>query len=95
MLLSGAKHTLCLILASALQLIAEHRLVFKLNNDIIRSFPVSPRGAVVGFVKLLPPEVMLLTVSILLALALMLYTRSWIVLDPDAVDFQDPDAVIR
>lgn len=78
-----------------MQLIAEHRLVFKLNNNIIRSFPVSPQAAMVGFVKLLPPEVLLLSVSVLLALLLMLYTRTWVVLDPDAADFQDPDAVLQ
>ena len=47
-----------------------------------------------GIIKLLPPEVLLLLISTLVALLLVFYTRKWIVLDPSAEEFADPDFVV-
>lgn len=76
-----------------MQVVSEHRLVFKLNNSVIGSFPVTVQSTLKGFVKLLPPEVMLLLVSTIMALLLVWYTRGWLVIDPTTEDFADPDFV--
>ena len=75
-------------------MIAEHRLVFKLNNAVIKAFPVTLGSTFKGFIKLLPPEVLLLLVSTIVALILVFYTRRWIVIDPAADEFADPDFVV-
>lgn len=76
------------------QLIDEHRLVFKLNNEVIRSFPVTTGMTLSGIIKLLPPEALLLIVSLLIALIMVAFTRTWVRATPDAQDFADPDAVL-
>lgn len=75
-------------------MIDEHRLVFKLNNAIIANFPVTVGRTLKGIIKLLPPEVLLLLISTLIALILVFYTRRWVVLDPSAEEFADPDFVV-
>ena len=77
-----------------MQLIAEHKLVFQLNNAVIRSFPVSAQQAVGGVLKLLPPEVLLLILSAVIALVLVFFTRSWVMMEPDSDQFADPDFVM-
>ena len=76
-----------------MQVIEEHRLVFNLNNAIIKSFPLTVSHTVRGVLRLLPPEVMLLIVSFAMAFCLMMYTRTWINIDPEAAEFADPDFV--
>ena len=76
-----------------MQIIQEHRLVFKLNNSIIRSFPLSVSKGISGFIKLIPVEILLIVISLLIALVMVWYTRSWVVIDPDGDAFSDPDFV--
>ena len=76
-----------------MQIIQEHRLVFKLNNSIIRSFPLSVSKGISGFIKLVPVEILLIVISILIALVMVWYTRTWVVIDPDGNAFSDPDFV--
>ena len=75
-------------------MIEEHRLIFRLNNSIIRSFPVSAGQTAKGLIKLLPPEILLILISTIIALILVFYTRRWVVLDPSAEEFADPDFVV-
>ena len=79
--------------AYTLQVIEEHRLVFQLNNNVIKSFPVSIGKGLAGVIKLIPVELLLILISIFIALFMMWYTRTWIQIDPDAEEFGDPDFV--
>jgi hypothetical protein len=76
-----------------LQVVDEHRLVFKLNNDVIKTFPVTFSKSLSGILKLIPVEILLVLISIAAALIMMYFTRHWIVLDPDVDEFADPDFV--
>jgi len=78
---------------TALQFVEEHRLVFQLNNAVIRTFPVSVWATLAGGVKLLPVEVLLIGISLIITSVLMWYTRDWVVIDPDTQEFADPDFV--
>jgi hypothetical protein len=73
--------------------VEEHRLVFQLNNSVIRTFPITVAATVFGCIKLLPMEVLLISISLIIASLLMWYTRDWVVLDPRAENFADPDFV--
>lgn len=76
-----------------LQVIEEHRLVFKLNNDVIRTFPVSVGKGISGVVKLIPVELQLLIISVLISLIVLWYTRHWISTEPEVEEFADTDFV--
>ena len=80
---------------ASLQFVEEHRLVFQLNNSIIRTFPISIGATVTGCFKLLPIEVVLIGFSTLIALIMVWYTRAWIVTAPGTEEFADPDFVAQ
>ena len=76
-----------------MQVIDEHRLVFRLNNNVIRNFPLTFGKGLKGAVKLVPVEILLLVVSLLTSLIVLWYTRDRVVRDPDVEDFADPNYV--
>ena len=78
---------------ASLQFVEEHRLVFQLNNSVIRSFPISVGATLTGCFKLLPVEVVLIGFSLLVALLMVWYTRDWVVTAPGTEEFADPDFV--
>ena len=75
------------LLCQHLQVIREHRLVFTLNNNVIRTFPVSVAKGISGVVKLIPVELLLIIVSAAISLLIMWYTKGWVNIDPEADDF--------